>query len=254
MGRHRQGRIGVPLWRAPWLGACLTAVVLTTGASYMAGTIVPSAHMPPLPESEVAAPSASVDDCAPDCAADEDTRGDPRFMPALGPATAASGPASASASVSPSGDSAGSTPADENSTAGDDEGASDRSGRADGPGAPGDAPPTGGPSAPQGSERQVTIAYRTVDRNEERFTTAVTIANDGSRAISDWTLRLHFREIRMHDASGAAVSQSGDTVTASGAGGSAAIAPGQAVSFEIEASGPDPMPSGCSFNGRRCQD
>lgn len=171
-------------------------------------------------------------------------------MPALEPA-AASDSAGATTSATPEDTPDGSSPPPESSTESPAQDDGERS-----PGGPGRASPPqpGRPSAPQDSERQATIAYRTVDRDEERFTTAVTVTNEGSRAISGWTLRLHYREIRVYGASGAEVSASGDTVTARGTGGTGTIPPGQAVSFEIEASGPNPMPSGCSFDGRRCQD
>lgn len=257
MGRHRQGRGGVPLWRAPWVGACVTALVLTTGASYVAGRVVPTAYMSQLPDSQAGNPSTSPTACGSDCGDAEEVRSGPHFMPALGPAGASPGSHSASASSSPANGPDSTTAAPTESAAGEEgEDASDRSGRteASGTGPPGTGQQTEPPSSPEGSRRQVTISYHTEDRREESFTTAVTVANDGSRAISGWTLRLHYREVRLHDASGAEVSESGDTVTARGVGGTATIPPGQAVSFEIEASGPDPMPSGCSFNGRRCLD
>lgn len=260
MGRHRQGRGGAPLWRAPWVGACVTALILTTGASYVAGKVVPTAYMSQLPGSSTGAPSTDATACGPDCGDADVARSKPRFMPALGPVGASPGshsaPASGSPADGPGSSNAPSAAATEPAGDHDAERASDRSG---GTQVPGTAPPaagqqTGRPSSPEGSRRQVTISYHTEDRREERFTTAVTIANESSQAISGWTLRLHYREVRLHDASGAEVSESGDTVTARGAGGTATIPPGQAVSFEIEASGPDPMPSGCSFNGRRCLD
>lgn len=90
------------------------------------------------------------------------------------------------------------------------------------------------------------------------FTASVTVANNGSSAISGWTLTWEYTAGQMITPPGwsAIVSQSGSTVTVTNEAWNGTIPPGGSVSFGFNGTaatvGNNPPPVGFTLNGVAC--
>jgi hypothetical protein len=108
----------------------------------------------------------------------------------------------------------------------------------------------------------VTVSYSGGGRgNAGRFSTQLTIVNQGSTPVAGWTLQLSYPGDQVfwvgYPGSGPGTEFvswhfGGDMLTLSAQAGGEALAPGGTQSIVIVGTGNSPVPAGCTFNGSAC--
>lgn len=117
--------------------------------------------------------------------------------------------------------------------------------------APVASPTPGGPSgpAPVGA---CTAVYHQDNAWEGGFQGSLTVTNTGTDTVTPWQATWTWPGVTLSNAWNAAASQTAGTVTATGTGGSGALAPGSSISIGFTATGPATAPATVKLGTTAC--